>query len=294
MNLNKIEEYINLFLEHKKKMNSGSAHTEQSYYFDLMKFKEFMQVEHIDSLESINRGAMLSYIDSLNTHYALKNSSIARNLSTLRSFFKYLNEYHEMPINPFLYIKNPKIGKKIPDFLFYDEMDRLLSSIEVRDESSLRNRTLFELMYACGLRVSEVVSIEWSNISIEERMLIVQGKGKKERYVPFHPYVGKLLVKLKQQSQSAYVFVNQKNKPLTTRGVQYLLDKIANEAGIQGKIHPHMFRHSFATHLLDNGCDLRAVQELLGHANLSTTQIYTHISQERLKEVYEQAHPRIK
>lgn len=291
-NLTKVEPYIEEFLAHIKQVTTGSVHTLESYHLDLNKFTNFLKVEGVEQIEEINRSIILGYIDSLNRNYNLQNASVARNLSTLRSFYKFLNEQKGVMENPFVYIKNPKIGKRIPDFMFYDEVDRLLESIDPSSPMGLRNRTLFELLYACGLRVSEVATLRWSDVSIEERIVMITGKGQKQRMVPFHKGVARYLARLQENQVSEFVFVNQSKKPLTTRGIQYLLDQIAAKAEFQGKLHPHMLRHSFATHLLDNGCDLRTVQELLGHANLATTQIYTHISQERLKVVYEQAHPR--
>lgn len=292
LGLPNVEVYIQEFLQHTQQVNTGSIHTLESYRLDLQKFNGFLKEEALEDIETINRSVILGYIDALNRNYSLQNASVARNLSTLRSFYKYLNEQKGIIENPFIYIKNPKIGKRIPDFMFYDEVDRLLESIDDTTPIGLRNRTLFELLYACGLRVSEVALLKWNELSIDERFVVITGKGQKQRIVPFHKGVAKLLVRLKEETITEYVFVNQSKKPLTTRGIQYLMDQIATKAEFQGKLHPHMLRHSFATHLLDNGCDLRTVQELLGHANLATTQIYTHISQERLKDVYEQAHPR--
>ncbi|MGL5540479.1 MAG: site-specific tyrosine recombinase/integron integrase [Erysipelotrichaceae bacterium] len=289
-----MEAYINAFLAHIAQQNSGSVHTKQAYEQDLTRFARFLASQNLDSFEQVDRAMMLEYIDSLSSHQvALRNATIARHLSTLRSFYKYLSEYYDVTNNPFLYIKNPKIGKKIPDFLFYDEMDTFLNAIEPNDAVGLRNRALFEIMYACGLRVSEVITLRYSDIDFENRVLKVVGKGNKQRLIPFHPVAGAYLRRLRREHDQDLVFLNQKGKPLTARGVQFLLDGCARDVGLPGKLHPHMFRHSFATHLLDNGCDLRSVQTLLGHANLSTTQIYTHVSQDRLKKVYEQAHPRV-
>ncbi|MGL5977855.1 MAG: site-specific tyrosine recombinase/integron integrase [Erysipelotrichaceae bacterium] len=290
-NSNTMQALLERFLVYKGKQNSGSEHTEQSYRLDITKFIRFLSAQEL-TLEAVDRMVLLTYMEQLSSQQALKKSTVARHLSSLRSFYKYCNEHEGFQDNPFVYIRNPKVGKKIPDFLFYDEMDLFLSSIACDSPMGLRNRCLFEVLYACGLRVSEVIALQYQDIDFDNRLLRVVGKGAKERIVPFHMGCANYLRKMQRDANSSTVFVNHRNQPLTTRGVQYLLDVAVQKAGIQGKYHPHMFRHSFATHLLDNGCDLRSVQALLGHTNLATTQIYTHISQERLKAVYEQAHPR--
>ena len=232
----------------------------------------------------------------------MKNTSIARKLSSLRSFYRYLNEFIGIQENPFLYVKGPKISRRIPEFLFYDEMELFLSSFDLQKEVDLRNRALFELMYACGLRVSEIVALRLEDIDFIDQVVHITGKGDKQRIVPFYDmakeillhYIEEVREKWIQKEKHSIVFINQRGKGLTTRGVQYLMQRQADALNMSIHIHPHMFRHSFATHLLDNGADLRLVQELLGHSSLSTTQIYVHVSQERLKNVYIQAHPRAK
>ena len=178
-------------------------------------------------------------------------------------------------------------------------MDALLNSIPLDNDEDIRNRAMFEIMYACGLRVSEVVSLRVDDIDLNDHVLRVIGKGSKERIVPFYDEAGDFLKLYLNQVRKKWCdekericFLNLKGNPLTTRGVQYILDKVVLKSNLLLKVHPHMFRHSFATHLLDNGADLRVVQELLGHSSLSTTQIYTHVSREHLKNTYEKAFPR--
>ena len=192
-----------------------------------------------------------------------------------------------------------KKEKKIPEFLFYDEMIELLESIPLDTDENIRNRAMFEMMYACGLRVSEVVSLKIDDIDLNDQIVRVVGKGSKERIIPFYDEAKEYLIlylnKVRKKmctDKERNCFLNLKGQPLTTRGVQYILDKVVLKSGLLLKVHPHMFRHSFATHLLDNGADLRIVQELLGHSNLSTTQIYTHVSKEHLKNTYKKAFPR--
>ncbi|MDQ0362937.1 tyrosine recombinase XerC [Breznakia pachnodae] len=301
-----MNELLERFLNYVNQRNSGSAHTNDAYRRDIEEFIEFLNSEGISDFNEVDRIVVSNYIVALRNRStrqgALKNSSISRKLSSLRSFFAYLNEYVGITNNPFHYIKAPKATKKIPEFLFYDEVDQLLSGIDCSSDEGIRNRALFELMYACGLRVSEAVDLQLENIDFDEMLVFVTGKGDKQRVVPFYEEVGELLqdylkkVRLKWvgDPKMKNVFVNQRGKQLTSRGIQYLLDKEAKKSLLTMNIHPHMLRHSFATHLLDNGADLRIVQELLGHSSLSTTQIYVHVTQEKLKKTYNEAHPRSK
>lgn len=299
-----MKEQMERFLSYIDQINSGSSHTHAAYERDLCDFSEFLMQEGIASFADVDRILVMNYIADLRarsgTLGAMKNTSIARRLSSLRSFYRYLNEYIGTQGNPFAYVKGPKLARRIPEFLFYDEMESFLSSFDLADPVSLRNRAMFELMYACGLRVSEVVSLNLHDIDPHDGVIHITGKGDKQRIVPFYELAGELLERYIKTVRSEWcvhkthtiVFVNQRGEGLTTRGVQYLMQKQADALGMNVRIHPHMFRHSFATHLLDNGADLRLVQELLGHSSLSTTQIYVHVSQERLKSVYEHAHPR--
>lgn len=294
------------FLAYIDQVNSGSVNTHHAYECDIDDFIAFLQREGITSFEDADRIAVMNYIADLRLRMGqmgqIKNTSIARKLSSLRSLYRYLNEYIGMQENPFLYVKSPKISRRIPEFLFYDEMEAFLSGFDLSDPVGLRNRALFEIMYACGLRVSEVVSLAMGDIDFADQVLHITGKGDKQRIVPFYDLAKDILERYLRevrplwlgQKRHQTVFINQRGDGLTSRGVQYLMQKHADALGLSIHIHPHMFRHSFATHLLDNGADLRLVQELLGHSSLSTTQIYVHVSQDRLKHVYEQAHPRAK
>lgn len=301
-----MEELVERFLAYIDQSNSGSVHTRAAYERDIRDFTQFLNQEGIMAYEDVDRIIVMNYIADLRQRMTMqgmmKNTSVARKLSSLRSFYRYLSEYIGMVKNPFQYIKSPKTPRRIPEFLFYDEMDMFLSSFDLEKKDGLRNRAMFEIMYACGLRVSEVVQMKLSDIDFQDQILHIVGKGDKQRLVPFYDLAKELMEQYITQVRSAwvgtkqhdFVFVNQRGDSLTTRGVQYLMQKQADALQMSLHIHPHMFRHSFATHLLDNGADLRVVQELLGHSSLSTTQIYVHVSQERLKNVYEHAHPRSK
>ncbi|MEG0328955.1 MAG: tyrosine recombinase [Longicatena sp.] len=299
-----MDELVKRFLLYIDQRNSGSEHTLDAYHRDILEFVKFLKKQDIHDFNEVDRIVVMDFIamlhESQGVHGTLKNSTIARKLSSLRSFYHYLNEYVGINQNPFLYFKTPKLAKRIPEFLFYDEMDMFLNSFDLSDCVSLRNRAMFELMYACGLRVSEAADCMIQDIDFHDQILRVNGKGDKQRLVPFYEDAGNLLKRYIQdvrsvwmkEKQHSYVFVNQRGDKLTSRGIQYIMEKSANFCDLHVHLHPHMFRHSFATHLLDNGADLRIVQELLGHASLSTTQIYVHVSQERLKNVYIEAHPR--
>lgn len=301
-----MEDMKKRFLQYIDQLNTGSTHTHEAYDRDIEDFLQFLKLESIDSLDQVDRIVVMNYVaylrDKMTRNGQMKNTSIARKLSSLRSFFRYLNEFVGIQGNPFLYIKSPKTPRRIPEFLFYDEMDLFLSSFDTEEPAGLRSRAMFELMYACGLRVSELTSLTIRDIDLREGILRISGKGDKQRMVPFYEEAGELVKRYLSEvrplwvkgSKHSIVFINQRGDGLTPRGVQYLMQKQADDLSMSIHIHPHMFRHSFATHLLDNGADLRIVQELLGHASLSTTQIYVHVSQERLKNVYESAHPRAK
>ena len=290
--------WIEKFIEYNSQINTNSDHTKDAYKRDLYKFKDYLEQEGI-LFDDVDREIILTYISYLRLECHLKNASVARRISSVRSFYRYLGEFYGLSNNPFALVKLGKKEKKIPEFLFYSEMIELLESIELDGDENIRNRAMFELMYACGLRVSEVVSLKIDDIDFTDQILRVVGKGNKERIIPFYDGAKEYLVlylnsvrKKMCTDKERTCFLNLKGQPLTTRGVQYILDKVVLKSGLLLKVHPHMFRHSFATHLLDNGADLRIVQELLGHSNLSTTQVYTHVSKEHLKNTYMKAFPR--
>lgn len=299
-----MERQLQQFLKFVDQRNTGSAHTMDAYERDIQDFITFLESQAVASFDQVDRIVVMNYIADLRMRGgrqgAMKNTTVARHLSSLRSFYHYLNTYDSVIHNPFLYVKSPKRAKRIPEFLFYDEMDAFLSSIDEQDAAGIRNRAMFEIMYACGLRVSEVVNLKLSDIDFQDQILHILGKGDKQRLVPFYDLAkAKLIAYIEavrrlwmHQETHDFVFINQRGMQLTTRGVQYLMEKQAALSNLHIHVHPHMFRHTFATHLLDNGADLRVVQELLGHSSLSTTQIYVHVTQDRLKKVYDHAHPR--
>ena len=234
---------------------------------------------------------------------ALSNSSYARNLSSLKSFYKYLNRSEGVRHNPVRLFKGASTRRKLPEFLTFDQMDTMLNSFDLTKPSEIRDRAIMEVMYACGLRVSECATLEINKINLKESYLSVLGKESKERMIPFYPRCRKVLELyinearpelLKDKEDPGILFLNQHGKSITSRSIQNICEKRGELANLNIHVHPHMIRHSFATHLLDNGADLRVVQELLGHENLTTTQIYTHVTQDRLQRVVDEAHPHSK
>lgn len=298
-----LENYLEQFLDYIDLSRTGSEATRDAYQRDIKRFIDFLNEKEIESFEDVNKRIMFEYIHLLRsgeiTEGKISNTSYNRNLSALRSFYKYLNRNCDVKNNPVRAFKNPKTEKKLPEFLTYDEMDQCIQVWDENDPVELRNKAILSIMYACGLRVDEVVHLETANIVFEENYLIVFGKGSKERLIPFYDEAREILRKYYRQSrvlfekeENEYCFINQKGKMMTTRTIQNICQQTAIKAGLNKNLHPHMIRHSFATHLIDNGADLRIVQELLGHENLSTTQIYTHVSVDHLKEVVKKAHPR--
>ncbi|MEA5017761.1 MAG: site-specific tyrosine recombinase/integron integrase [Erysipelotrichaceae bacterium] len=299
-----MEKYLEDFIKYQNTKNTGSINTLISYQNDIERFLLFLQAEAINDLKLVDRVVVANYLRDLRTNQKTNkprnNKTVARHLSSLRSFYRFLIEFYDFEDNPFMRIQTIKTSRKLPEFLYYEEMANLLESIDTDLPFGKRNKALMELMYACGLRVSEVITLRLEDIDYFEMITHVVGKGSKERIVPFYEevslylktYIDQERISLLNAKKHNYLFVNKDGDQLSARGVQYILNKQAQVAGLNYNIHPHMFRHSFATHLLDNGADLRMVQELLGHQNLSTTQIYTHVSADRLRRTYDQAHPR--
>lgn len=278
-----------------------SENTYDAYLRDVTRFVDFLNSEGIEELNEVDNIVVRSFISSLRlakiSEVEISDNTLARNISSLRSFYYYLIEFHGFDDNPFLHLKQVKQKQNVPEFLYFNEVTQLLDSIEIDSFLGLRNKVMFEMMYGCGLRVSEVCDLKVHDINLNERTIKVLGKGNKERIVPFHSMIQDLLIDYLSLIESFdcdhnYLFMNNRKQKISPRGVQTILDKVVLKSGLQKNVTPHMLRHSFATHLLDNGADIRIVQELLGHENISTTQIYTHVSIEKLINVYQEAHPR--
>ena len=268
-----------------------------SYVTDVYKYLEYMEKININSYKDINKNNIINYLAFLDKEdYSIY--SVVRKISSIRSFHLFL--YKKYKINDITeQIDNPRFYKKIPDVLSIEEVDMLLN-INLHDAYSYRNKAMIELMYATGLRVSELVSLEINNVDLDEGIVRCYGKGNKERIVPIGDVALKYLKiyltyyrdSLLKKKPSTYLFLNNHGSNMTRQGFFKILKIIAKERGIEKNITPHMLRHSFATHLLNNGADLRSIQMMLGHSNLSTTQIYTTVNNQVLKENYDLYHPR--
>ncbi len=291
----KIDEAIKKFLEYIIKELNYSENTKDDYAFDLKVFEEYLNKKNLNyqNLTKENVMSYLKYLDSLKW----KNSSISRNISAIRSFYNYLVDIKYLEFNVFKRIKNPKIEKKLPNYLSISEVETILESIHTDDEIGIRNKCLFELIYATGMRVSEVAEVKLCDIDLENKTIRVTGKGAKMRMTYFGSTTKETLMAYLSvrdnllKSASEYLFVNAKGKPCSRQSIENYINNIMKYSLVNHKISPHTLRHTFATHLLNNGADLRSVQELLGHENLDTTEIYTHVSNARLRSVYLKCHP---
>ena len=297
-----MNEALNSFIKYIENEKMYSEYTISNYKKDVEEFEEFLKKESFGSLLKLINNAGRYYTAFLNEHYR-KPRSVARKLSSLRSFYKYCVREGLCEKNPFGEVSSPKLDKSLPKFLYSEEIEVLFDSINTKTLLGIRDNALLEFMYGTGVRVSELCSIKEKDIDYINKQVIVLGKGKKERYLPLHDLVIDSLqeyvsyarneLQLKNKKEvSEILFLNNHGGPLTARGVRDILTRLVEKASETYKISPHMIRHSFATHLLNNGADLITVQELLGHSNLSTTQIYTHISKEQLKREYMDKFPR--
>lgn len=278
-----------------------SENTILSYKIDLSAFILFLNDEFkINDPEEITHSHLVSFFTLLN-NMGLTGSSAARYFSSLRGFFHFLIQNSYITKNPIDKIDSPKLKKNLPEVLTIPEMESVLSKPDSNQTLGLRDKALLEVMYACGLRVSELISLKASDLFLKEEIIRVIGKGSKERLVPIGSsaihWVNEYLVKsrpvlAKKMKSENYIFLNIRGTKLSRMGIWKITDKYFKRAEIKKCAHPHTFRHSFATHLVEGGADLRAVQEMLGHADISTTQIYTHIDRDYIKQVHKDFHPR--
>jgi len=285
----------NNFLTYLEAERNASPHTIKNYRSDLKEFWVFLGDQC--SLSDISYHSIRKYLAHLKERNYLK-STVSRKLASLKSFFKYLARENKLPSNPAAGISTPKRERKLPDFLEVGEVEHLIEVTQGDRWEMKRDRAILETLYSSGIRVSELVGLNTDDVDLLSGLVKVRGKGKKERIVPIGSHAVDALKDYLDADHngagqnSMPVFLNRRKTRLTDRSVRRILLKCAKKATLKKGISPHTLRHSFATHLLDRGADLRSVQELLGHAHLSTTQIYTHVTARRLKEVYDQAHPR--
>lgn len=296
-------EFTKRFINYLKVEKNASVHTVQFYASDLRKFAIFLEREGIKQITDLDHRDVRLFLTDL-YRQKLSRKSVSRTISCLRSFYKFLEREGIVVNNPFVQIKLPKLSRYIPEFFYGEELDELFDISDLTDPLGQRNQAILELLYATGIRVSECQSLSLENIDFSIGTILVLGKGQKERYIPFGKYAedalqlyindGRKKLLQKNELETDLVFLNARGQPLTSRGIRYILDKMVKEAALTVNIHPHKLRHTFATHLLNEGADLRTVQELLGHENLSSTQIYTHVTKDRLRDVYMNSHPRAK
>ncbi|HEC2144815.1 TPA: tyrosine recombinase XerC [Staphylococcus delphini] len=286
------------FLDMLKRERFFSDHTLKAYHDDLVQFNRFLAQEQL-SLTAFKYMDARNYLQTL-YDMGLQRTTVSRKISTLRSFYAFwMTQDHEI-VNPFVQLGHPKKERYLPTFFYTEEMEALFQTVMQDGHKGLRDRVILELFYATGIRVSELVSLKTEDVDLEMCWIKVLGKGGKERIVPFGEFcrqsIEQYLAEFApiQNVQHPYLITNLKGQPITERGVRYVLNDIVKRTAGVTSIHPHKLRHTFATHLLNEGADLRTVQSLLGHVNLSTTGRYTHVTNQQLRNVYLQAHPRAK
>ncbi len=288
-----MQEYINKYLAHLEHNRNFSLQTIRAYRNDLHQYLSFLSAEGCCDLGSVTRLHLRGFLAFLKKQDCSR-TTIARKLVSVRSLYKFLCREGILKSNPAENIRAPKLERKLPGFMSISEAEALLNQPALNTLSGVRDRAILETLYSAGMRVSELAGIDVEDVDFFNELVKVKGKGKKERLLPIgnHALDAIRFYMNKRGSDNKALFLNNRGGRLTERSVARMLEKYVKKAGLSLNISPHTFRHSFATHLLDRGADLRSVQELLGHANLSTTQIYTHITTERLKQVYDKAHPR--
>ncbi|HEC2201659.1 TPA: tyrosine recombinase XerC [Staphylococcus delphini] len=286
------------FLDMLKRERFFSDHTLKAYHDDLVQFNRFLAQEQL-SLTAFKYMDARNYLQTL-YDMGLQRTTVSRKISTLRSFYAFwMTQDHEI-VNPFVQLVHPKKERYLPTFFYTEEMEALFQTVMQDGHKGLRDRVILELFYATGIRVSELVSLKTEDVDLEMCWIKVLGKGGKERIVPFGEFcrqsIEQYLAEFApiQNVQHPYLITNLKGQPITERGVRYVLNDIVKRTAGVTSIHPHKLRHTFATHLLNEGADLRTVQSLLGHVNLSTIGRYTHVTNQQLRNVYLQAHPRAK
>ena len=297
--LPKYKEMLSSFIRYVQLEKNFSVHTIREYEKDLTEFFSFLEAEGVLTIDEVEYIHARLFITKLYDEKKAR-TTISRKISSIRSFFKFANREFNLDDAPFRSLYHPKKEERLPNFFYEEELNILFEKNQGTDLKSLRNMAILELLYATGIRVSELVSIELNQVDFSYNIIRVMGKGRKERIVPFGGFASDALLiykdevrpKLMKTKQHEKLFVNMRGGELTDRGVRHILKEMIEKASMHTKVYPHMFRHTFATHLLNNGADLRTVQELLGHSHLSSTQVYTHVTKEALRKTYMNAHPR--
>jgi len=296
----KAEKYLQDFLNYLRIERNLAKNTQQAYMDDLADFWKFLETRRINSPKGVDHRELTEYARDLNKRKMAK-TSVARHFSSLRAYYKFMIMEGYLENDPTQFLDSPKLPSSLPKILNVEDIELLLNAIDTDSALGLRDRALFELMYAGGMRVSEVCNLTIEQILIDDDLILVRGKGDKERIVPLGGEAKKWLIEYlehgrpslkKGYSNEGVIFLNNRGQGLQRKGIWFILKKLAEKAGLNKAVSPHTFRHSFATHLLEGGADLRIVQEMLGHVDISTTQIYTHLDSSYLKEVHSSFHPR--
>ncbi|WP_097677981.1 tyrosine recombinase XerC [Bacillus massilinigeriensis] len=295
-----VNNFLTLFIEYLQIEKNYSQYTVEHYHHDISDFFLFMSEQAIPGIADVRFQDVRIYLTKLYEN-RLSRKSVARKVSCLRTFYKFLLRENLAQENPFSLISIPKSEKRLPGFFYEEELQLVFEACETDTPLGIRNLAILEILYGTGMRVGECVNVRVTDIDFHMSTVLVHGKRNKERYIPFGEYAHQALEQyiatarcelLKGKQDHGMLFVNHRGGPLTDRGVREVLNKLMEKSAINGKIHPHKLRHSFATHLLNNGADMRTVQELLGHSFLSSTQVYTHVTNEHLRNTYRSHHPR--
>ena len=294
-----MEGLLDRYLKYLEAERGAARLTLKNYRNDLLGFLGFLKGQKVASLDRVDRQVVRQYLAWL-VKQGFARSSISRKLSALRSFYRFLVKENLLASDPLAAVSLPKKERRLPTFLGTAQVNALIEAPDTSTAQGQRDRAILELFYASGMRVSEVASLDLRNLSLSAREVRVMGKRSKERMVligrpaaaALEAYLKEGRLKLLGKRRGEALFLNRSGGRLSARSMQALVDKYARKVGIEGRVFPHMLRHTFATHMLEGGADLRVVQELLGHADLSSTQIYTHVTQSQVRRVYLRAHPR--
>ena len=296
-----MENYIRYFIQYMTVERGLSPNTVKSYGSDLLSLADFLQERNITSWSQPDRDTLLDFLDFLRDK-DMETTSIARHLTAIKMFYRYLAGEKLVDSDPTALMDSPKLWRVLPDYLSLDEVDSLLDVFPAGGEAlDIRNRTILHLLYASGLRVSELTGLKVADVNFENGFVRVRGKGSKERIVPVAPKVLRMLARYTQNARNEliylipntpYLFVSHHSRKLNRERIWAIIKDAAFRAGIAKNIYPHTLRHSFASHLLANGADLRAIQEMLGHADIATTEIYTHVDKGKLAAIHHKFHPR--
>jgi integrase/recombinase XerD len=292
---------IKKFKNYLQLERSLSGNSVEAYVHDIVKLRQFLEISNVSiTPQKLTQKELQNFIEYIH-EIGLAPHSQARILSGIKAFYKFLMMEEEITDDPSALLEGPKLGRKLPDTLHFHEIEKLLEAIDLSTAEGARNRSMLETLYSSGLRVSELVELRISNVNFDDGFVKVLGKGNKERYVPIGGdaikfmkiYINEIRVHIPiQKGYENYVYLNRRGKKISRVMIFTIIKNLAHNIGLKKSISPHTFRHSFATHLIEGGADLRAVQEMLGHASITTTEIYTHLDRDYLKEVIKSFHPR--